>query len=514
MIKRAIISVSDKTGIEAFAARLHKLGVEIISTGGTAKILQQAGIPVINVSDITGFPECLDGRVKTLDPHIHAGILAMRDNLEHMQQLQQLNITPIDMVVINLYPFRQTIAKPGVTLAEAIENIDIGGPTMLRAAAKNYQDVVVLTDPDDYENVLKEIEETGDVSRDTKFRLAYKVFQLTAHYDAMIAQYLKQQLGDGSFGETFTMTFEKAQNMRYGENPHQQAVFYREIGDIAGTLASAKQLHGKELSFNNINDANGALMLLKEFTEPTVVAVKHANPCGVATADTIYEAYIKAYEADPVSIFGGIIAANRKIDEATAEEINKIFVEIVIAPSYTPGALEILKSKKNIRILVIEDILKPLPSAMLDMKKVGGGLLVQTVDDQLLNDEDIKVVTNNKPNAKQMEDLIFAWKVVKHTKSNAIVIAKDKQTLGIGPGQVNRIWAVEHAIARSSDKVAGAVLASDAFFPFSDCVEAAGKAGIAAIIQPGGSIRDQDSIEMADKYGIAMIFTGMRHFKH
>jgi phosphoribosylaminoimidazolecarboxamide formyltransferase/IMP cyclohydrolase len=330
----------------------------------------------------------------------------------------------------------------------------------------------------------------------------------------MIAQYLKQQRGDASFEPVFTMTFEKAQDMRYGENPHQSAVFYREIGDNTGTLAAAKQLHGKELSFNNINDANGALMLLKEFTEPTVVAAKHANPCGVATANTIHEAYVKAYEADPVSIFGGIVAANREIDEATAQEINKTFIEIVMAPSYTPGALKVLESKKNIRILAIDDISKPLPADALDMKKVAGGLLVQTIDDQLLNDEDLKVVTKAKPTAQQMEDLIFAWKVVKYTKSNGIAIAKDKQSLGIGPGQVNRIWAVEHAITRSGDKVRGAVLASDAFFPFSDCVEAAGKAGIAAIIQPGGSIRDQESIDMADKYGIAMVFTGMRHFRH
>lgn len=514
MIKRVLISVSDKTGVEALAGRLHDMGVEIISTGGTAKALEKAGIPVTNVSDVTGFPECLDGRVKTLDPHIHAGILAMRDNPQHMEQLNKLGIKPIDMVVINLYPFRRTIAKPDVTLAEAIENIDIGGPTMLRAAAKNYQDVAVLTDPADYESVLAEIEQTGDVSRETKFRLAAKVFQLTAHYDAMIAQYLKQQRGDASFEPVFTMTFEKAQDMRYGENPHQHAVFYREIGDNTGTLAAAKQLHGKELSFNNINDANGALMLLKEFTEPTVVAAKHANPCGVATANTIHEAYVKAYEADPVSIFGGIVAANREIDEATAQEINKTFIEIVMAPSYTPGALKVLESKKNIRILAIDDISKPLPADALDMKKVAGGLLVQTIDDQLLNDEDLKVVTKAKPTAQQMEDLIFAWKVVKYTKSNGIAIAKDKQSLGIGPGQVNRIWAVEHAITRSGDKVRGAVLASDAFFPFSDCVEAAGKAGIAAIIQPGGSIRDQESIDMADKYGIAMVFTGMRHFRH
>lgn len=515
MKKRAIISVSDKTGIIELAAKLSELGVEIISTGGTAVVIRQAGIPVTEVSEVTGFPECLDGRVKTLHPNIHAGVLAIRKNGEHMRQLDELGINPIDFVIVNLYPFKQTILKKDVKLEEAIENIDIGGPTLLRAAAKNSQDVVVVVDPDDYPRIIDEMQNNGEVSKETKFLLAAKVFEHTAHYDALIAEYLRKQSGAQDFPEFLTLTFEKVQSMRYGENPHQNAVFYREIGNYPGSLVNAKQLHGKELSFNNINDTNGALSLLSEFDEPTVVAVKHANPCGVGSASSIYDAYKKAYEADPISIFGGIIAANREIDKETAEEINKIFIEIVVAPSYTKEALEILTRKKNIRVLVLEDIQKPRRNDVWDVKKVYGGLLVQQENNKLLPEiSELKVVTEKKPTEKEMEDLIFAWKVVKHTKSNGIAIARDKQSLGIGAGQVNRIWAVEHAIERSGDKVRGAVLASDAFFPFSDCVEAAAKAGIKAIMQPGGSIRDQESIDACNKYGIAMIFTGIRHFKH
>lgn len=515
MKRRAIISVSDKTGIIDLAKRLSDLGIEIISTGGTAKVLVEAGIPVTGVSSITGFPECLDGRVKTLHPAVHAGILAVRNNAKHMNQINELGIQPIDFVVINLYPFKQTILKENVDLQEAIENIDIGGPTMLRAAAKNYQDVVVLVDPADYHQVLTELETNKQVSISTKFRLAAKVFEHTAHYDALIAEYLRKQCDGEIFPDVLTLTYEKAQDLRYGENPHQKAVFYREITPAAGSLVKAQQLHGKELSFNNINDTNGALDLLREFEEPTVVAVKHANPCGVGSASSVYDAYMKAYEADPVSIFGGIVVANRGIDAPTAEEINKIFVEIVVAPSYTKEALDILKRKKNIRILLLEDIASELPAGLMDSKKVLGGLLLQEIDNQLLPGmSQLKVVTEKKPAQEEMDDLIFAWKIVKHTKSNGIAIAKNKQSLGIGPGQVNRIWAVEHAIHRSGDKVKGAVLASDAFFPFSDCVEAAAKAGISAIIQPGGSIRDQESIDACNKYGISMIFTGMRHFKH
>lgn len=514
MKKRALISVSDKSGIVELAGELEQLSFEILSTGGTAEALSKAGISVINVSDITGFPECLDGRVKTLHPNIHAGILAIRNNQEHMEQLKELQIDTIDLVVINLYPFRQTILKKQATLADAIENIDIGGPAMLRAAAKNYQDVAVVVDPADYSIVLNELRE-GGIKQETSLYLAAKVFELTAHYDALIAQYLREQSASGSFPKLLTLTFEKHQEMRYGENPHQEAVFYREIRPVAGSLPTAHQLHGKELSFNNINDTNGALDLLKEFDRPTVVAVKHANPCGVGTADSISEAYKKAYESDPVSIFGGIVAANREIDEDTAREINKIFVEIVVAPGYTEKALEILKEKKNIRILALKDILAPLPDNAWDMKKVAGGLLVQEPDRKLLpDDEHWKVVTDRQPTERELEDALFAWKIVKHTKSNGIAIAKDKQSLGIGPGQVNRIWAVEQAVERSGDKVKGAALASDAFFPFDDCVEAAAKAGISVIIQPGGSVRDQLSIDACNRHGIAMIFTGMRHFKH
>ena len=514
MIRRALISVSDKTGIVELAQELSGYGVEIVSTGGTAKALSEAGIKVVNVSDVTGFPECLDGRVKTLHPKIHGGLLAIRENPEHMRQIKELGIEPIDMVVINLYPFKETILKEHVKLEDAIENIDIGGPTMLRAAAKNYQDVVVMVDPLDYRRVLDELKDSGTVSLKTKFRLAYKVFEHTSHYDTMIAKYLRDNLGEEFFPDTLTLTFEKAQEMRYGENPHQKAVFYREVGPNRGVITSAKQLNGKELSYNNINDANGALELLKEFEEPTVVAVKHANPCGVATGRDIYEAYVKTYEADPVSIFGGIIAANREIDARTAEEINKIFVEIVIAPSYTGDALKVLCQKRNLRVLQLEDISARLPSGTYEMKKVAGGLLVQNTNEELVNMDEIKTVTDKKPGKSEMEDLIFAMKVVKHTKSNGIVVAKGKQTLGVGPGQTNRIMAAKIAIEYGADRTRGAVMASDAYFPFPDCVEAAAAAGITAIIQPGGSINDQKSIDACNKHGIAMVFTGIRHFKH
>ena len=519
MEKRALISVSDKTGIVEFAQKLNDLGVSIISTGGTFKVLKEAGIPVINISDVTGFPECLDGRVKTLHPNIHAGLLAMRSNPEHMKQVEELNVELIDMVVVNLYPFKQTIMKPDVTLADAIENIDIGGPTMLRAAAKNYQDVSVVIDPTDYEQVLSEIKETGAVSVKTNFYLAAKVFNHTAYYDTMIANYLRDKAGLPKYPDKISMTFEKVQDMRYGENPHQSAAFYKEVGNSDGMLSGIEQLHGKELSFNNINDLHGALELLKEFDEePTVVACKHSNPCGVASGKDIHEAYVRAYNTDPVSIFGGILCANRKIDKATAEEISKIFLEIVLAPDFDDDALEVLEQKKNIRLLKLKDVMKKQPETAYDVKKVSGGILIQDIDSKLLGDE-LKVVTDRKPTEKEMEDLLFTWKVVKFTKSNGIAIGKDKQSVGIGPGQVNRIWATEQAIDHGTkqlgaDVVKGAVLASDAFFPFDDCVEAAHKAGITAIIQPGGSKRDQDSIDACNKYGIAMVFTGMRHFRH
>lgn len=511
MIKRAIISVSDKTGIVDFAKRLSKLGVKLISTGGTEKALKEQGLNVTNISEITGFPECLDGRVKTLHPKIHAGILAIRDKKEHMSKLNELGIDTVDMVVVNLYPFKETIMKDGTTLEEAIENIDIGGPSMLRAAAKNYRGVVVVTDAEDYEKVLSEMEASGDVSESTRLYLAFKVFNHTASYDALIASYLKDKAGVEYFTDKLTVTFEKAQELRYGENPHQNAAFYKEPLPPSGSIVSAVQLHGKELSFNNINDANGAINAVREFEAPACVAVKHANPCGVGIGDTIYDAYMKAYECDPVSIFGGIIAFNRMVDEKTAEKINSIFVEIVIAPSYTKRALEILQSKKNIRILQLDGIRKKAEK-IYDMKKVTGGLLVQCADDIELGE--LQYVTDRKPTEEEMESLKFGWKVVKHVKSNAIVLAKDNMTVGIGPGQVSRIWAAENAIRQAGDKSKGSVMASDAFFPFPDVVEAAAKAGITAIIQPGGSIHDRESIDACNKYGIAMVFTGVRHFRH
>lgn len=515
---RALVSVSDKTGIVDFAKELVSLGVEIISTGGTYDTLKKEGVEVIGISDVTGFPECLDGRVKTLHPAIHAGILNIRDNKAHAQQMKELGLGSIDLVVVNLYPFKQTILKEGVKLEEAIENIDIGGPTMLRSAAKNNHDVTVVVDPTDYKVVVDELKVNHKVSTDTNFYLATKVFEHTAHYDTMIANYLREQRGDCSLPATLTMTFEKVQDMRYGENPHQSAAFYKEVGKTKGTLAEAIQLNGKELSYNNINDANGALELLREFDEPAVVAVKHANPCGVGVGTTLLEAYEKAYKVDPISIFGGIIVTNQVVDEKTALEMTKVFFEIVIAPDYDKEALEIFKKKKNLRVLKLDHITY-FDSHALAMKKVDGGLIVQEKDLDLLIEEDLKVVTERVPSKEEMEDLHFAWKIVKHTKSNGIVLAKEGMSIGIGGGQTNRIWATSQAIEHGTqflgeEGVKGSVLASDAFFPFEDCVLEAAKAGVTAIIQPGGSIRDEDSIKACNKAGIAMIFTGMRHFKH
>jgi phosphoribosylaminoimidazolecarboxamide formyltransferase/IMP cyclohydrolase len=516
---RALISVSDKTGIVELAKEFVSLGIEIISTGGTYSKLREAGVSAIEISELTGFPECLDGRVKTLHPAVHAGLLAMRSNPSHRKQLADLNIEAIDIVVVNLYPFKATILKEGVTREEAVENIDIGGPTMLRSAAKNYQDVVVVVDPGDYEKVLEELKEKEEVSLDTKFYLMQKVFMHTSSYDTMIADYLKQQRKDTSFPETLTMTFEKVQDMRYGENPHQAAAFYREIGRKKGSIADALQRNGKELSFNNINDTNGALELLKEFTEPTVVACKHGNPCGVGSGKNIYDAWSKAYEADKTSIYGGIVVLNREVTLAVAQEMKNIFLEVVVAPSYEKEALEVLTLKKNIRILQLTDIEVPQDESAYDMKKVNGGLIVQTIDSKIYEENDLRVVTDRAPSEQEMEDLKFAWKVVKFVKSNGIALARNKQSVGIGPGQVNRIWATKQSIEHAGELIGegitrGAVLASDAFFPFDDCVEAAHQAGITAIIQPGGAGRDEDSIKKCNEYGIAMIFTGMRHFKH
>ncbi|MGI6161706.1 MAG: bifunctional phosphoribosylaminoimidazolecarboxamide formyltransferase/IMP cyclohydrolase [Christensenellales bacterium] len=507
MKKRAFISVSDKSGITNFAKGLIEAGFEVVSTGGTAKTLAQAGIDVVGVSDITGFPECLDGRVKTLHPMIHGGILAMRSNKEHMEQISKLGITPFDVICVNLYPFKETIMKPGVTLEEAIENIDIGGPSMLRAAAKNWQDVAAVTDSADYSRVLDQLK-GGGISRETKFELCLKVFEHTAAYDAMIASYLRKQAG-GGYPKKLTLTFDLAQQLRYGENPHQSAVYYHDAVPDEGGLHQAEQLNGKELSFNNINDANGALALLSELKETAAVAVKHANPCGVAIGKSVYEAYVKAYESDPVSIFGGIVALNGTVDAQTAAKMAEIFLEIIIAPDYTQEALDILRKKPNLRVLRL-----PLENLApkLDIKRVAGGLLVQDADHE--DYAELQTVTKRKPDKKEMDDLLFAWKVVKHVKSNGIAIAKDGCSLGIGPGQVNRIWAAEMALERSGERVRGAVMASDAFFPFEDCVQAAAKYGITAIIQPGGSVRDKESIDACDKHGIAMVFTDMRHFKH
>lgn len=516
---RALISVSDKTGIVEFAKELVSLGIEIISTGGTYSKLKNEGIPAIEISELTGFPECLDGRVKTLHPIVHAGLLAMRSKPEHMKQLSDLNIETIDMVVVNLYPFKATILKDGVTRDEAVENIDIGGPTMLRSAAKNYQDVAVVVDPRDYETVLNELKAEKQVSLDTKFYLMQKVFMHTSNYDTMIADYLKKERNDHELPETLTMTFEKVQDMRYGENPHQKAAFYREIGKKVGSIADAVQLNGKELSFNNINDTNGALELLKEFTEPTVVACKHGNPCGVGSDDNIVVAWDKAFEADKVSIYGGIVTVNREVTLELAQKMKSVFLEVLVAPSYQKEALELLQTKKNLRVLELKDIEVPQDKNAYDLKKVNGGLIVQTIDSELMNEEDLKVVTDRAPSEKEMEDMRFAWRVVKFVKSNGIALAKDKQTVGIGPGQVNRVWSTKQSIEHAAELIdenatKGAVLASDAFFPFDDCVEAAHQAGITAIIQPGGSIRDEDSIKKCNEYGIAMVFTGMRHFKH
>ena len=512
MKKRALVSVSDKTGIVEFCKRLIACDFEIISTGGTAKALEEAGLPVIGISDVTGFPECLDGRVKTLHPNVHAGLLAMRSNPEHMEQLEKLNVNTIDVVAVNLYPFKATISKPGVSFADAVENIDIGGPTMIRAAAKNYQDVAVVVDPKDYERVLSELE-AGKITLDTKKYLQYKVFAHTAVYDSMISNYLAEQL-DIRYPDSITFAYEKAQDMRYGENPHQGASYYSEEFIRAGSLSKAKQLWGKELSYNNINDANGALELVKEFDEPCVVASKHANPCGVGVGETVHEAYIKAYESDPVSVFGGILAINRVVDAATANEINKIFIEIVIAEGFTQEALDILTTKKNIRLLELPDIRARREKSAYDMKKVYGGLLVQDYDETLFSEENVKVVTNRAPTEEEMKALLFNWKVVKYTKSNAIVIGLKDRTTGIGMGQTNRIWAAQQAIEHAGDKAKGSVMASDAFFPFPDCVEECVKAGITAIIQPGGSLRDQLSIDACNEAGIAMIFVGDRHFRH
>ena len=509
-MKRALISVSDKTGVVEFARELTMLDYEIVSTGGTAKALKEAGVAVTGISDVTHFPEILEGRVKTLHPAVHGGILA-KGTAEHMAVLAEHNITPIDLVVVNLYPFQATVAKPGVTLEDAIENIDIGGPTMVRSAAKNHDRVGIVVNPARYDSVIAELKETGALSLATKRSLALEAFQHTAQYDAAISHYLSDAFGADPFSGEIAFGGQKIQELRYGENPHQKAAFYRSGMPASGTVANAKQLHGKELSYNNIVDVDAAWQLVNEFVQPAAVIIKHTNPCGTAIGETLAEAYHRAYEADSVSAFGGIIAVNRPMDKATAEQIVTTFMEAVIAPSFDEESLDILRTKKNLRLLEIGE---KVPNNDMWIEKVSGGFLVQELDNHVLKAEDVKVVTEKAPTAEQMKELIFAWNIVKHVKSNAIVVTKDGQSLGVGAGQMNRVGSANIAFEQAGEKCKGAVLASDAFFPFRDTIDAAAAAGITAVIQPGGSVRDQESIDACNEHGIAMVFTGVRHFKH
>ncbi len=513
---RAIISVFDKTGLADFAKGLSQLGFEIFSTGGTQKALEEATVPVKSVSGLTGFPEILDGRVKTLHPIIYGGILARRDLPEHMAQLAENNIESIDLVAVNLYPFVQTVARESVTLDEALENIDIGGPSMIRASAKNSPSVIVVVDPADYQPVLEKLR-AGVVELDERKRLAQKAFQHVATYDTAISQYLRQDM-DG-FPEDMTVALKKRYSLRYGENPHQEAAFYaeQEVGTGKNTgITWAKQMGGKELSFNNILDADAAWGAVTDFAAPTVAVIKHTNPCGLASHEDIAEAYRRAFSGDPVAAFGGIVASNRPITLAMAEEMKPVFYEIVIAPEYETEALKLLKRKKNLRILVAE--LPPgygkTEPGYLDFRKVKGGFLVQSSDSLAEDSVSLKTVTKREPTKAEIEDLLFAWRAVKHVKSNAILLVKDKTLLGMGAGQPSRIVSAQIAKEKAGEKTKGSVLASDAMLPFPDVVEAAAAGGVTAIIQPGGSIRDEDSIKAADEHNIAMVFTGTRHFRH
>lgn len=504
ILRQALISVYDKTGVVELAQELSALGYRIISTGGTYKLLKENNLPVTYISDVTEFPEILDGRVKTLHPRIHGGILA-KDTAEHRQQLQSIGGELIDLVVVNLYPFESVSQDPNATFDQVIENIDIGGPTLIRAAAKNHDRVTVICDPNDYASVLSQLK-TGTLSSAERKRLAAKAFAYTAYYDTLIAQYLEQPI----FPDKLTIALQKVSELRYGENPHQKAAFYRQVPRSESSIADAVQLHGKELSFNNIYDAQAAWQMVSAFDEPCVVAVKHNNPCGLAVADTLYDAYVKTYEADPVSIFGGIVACNRQVDLATAKLMYKIFLEVIIAPDFSPEALQILTKKPNLRLLK----LAPALSRDWDWKKVPGGFLIQEGDIIDLDESLLQVVTNRQPTPQEWQDLRFAWKVVKYVKSNAIVLCKDKQLLGVGAGQMNRVQSVRLSAAQAGEKARGSVLGSDAFFPFADNIEEAAKCGVTAIIQPGGSVRDQEVIEACNRYGIAMVFTGIRHFRH
>ncbi|MBV6448779.1 bifunctional phosphoribosylaminoimidazolecarboxamide formyltransferase/IMP cyclohydrolase [Nitrosomonas sp.] len=517
-IKQALISVSDKTGIVELAKNLIAQNITILSTGGTAKLLQEAGIPVVEVGDYTGFPEMLDGRVKTLHPKIHAGILARNDLPDHQKALAQASIPNIELVIVNLYPFKQTVAKPDCSFDEAIENIDIGGPTMVRAAAKNYRKVAIVTDPQDYLQLSRELAENhGTVSLATRFKLAQKAFTHTASYDSAISNYLTALDSDyqrKDFPDSLNLNFTIAQPLRYGENPHQKAAFYRDETNTPGSLASYRQLQGKELSYNNIADTDAAWECVKTFDNPACVIVKHANPCGIAIAETVLRAYQLAFATDPVSAFGGIIAFNRAVDKDTADAVLKQFVEVIIAPEITPEAQQLLAQKNNIRVLLV-----PLRTGhnAYDLKRVGGGLLVQTPDIQNIAASDLKIVTKLQPSPQQLDDLLFAWRAAKFVKSNAIVFCRNGQTIGIGAGQMSRVDSARIASIKAQQAgltLAQTVVASDAFFPFRDGLDVVVEAGATAIIQPGGSIRDQEVIAAADEHGVTMAFTGIRHFRH
>ena len=522
---QALISVSDKTGVLEFARELHALGVKLLSTGGTAKLLADAGLPVTEVADHTGFPEMLDGRVKTLHPVIHGGLLARRDVPEHMASLQAHRISTIDLLVVNLYPFEATVAKPGCTLEDAIENIDIGGPAMVRSAAKNWNDVAVLTDASQYAEVLAELQRDGQVGRETRFRLSVAAFNRISNYDAAISDYLSSLQPDGTRSEYPAQSngrYVKLQDLRYGENPHQTAAFYRELEPAPGSLVTARQLQGKELSYNNIADADAAWECVKSFDTPACVIVKHANPCGVALGAGPAEAYAKAFKTDPTSAFGGIIAFNREVDEAAAQQVVRQFVEVLIAPSYTPEALAVFAAKANTRVLQIAlplggDTPWQQGRNAQDLKRVGGGLLVQTADNRQMQASELKVVTQVRPTEAQLADLLFAWKVAKYVKSNAIVYCGGGMTLGVGAGQMSRVDSARIASIKAQTaglSLQGSAVASDAFFPFRDGLDVVCDAGATCVIQPGGSVRDQEVIAAANERGIAMVFTGVRHFRH
>lgn len=522
-IERALISVSDKTGVVEFARELQKLGVEIISTGGTSRLLKENNIQVIEISEYTGFPEIMDGRVKTLHPMVHGGLLALRDNETHKKQMKELGIKPIDMVVVNLYPFEKTVAKKDVTLEEAIENIDIGGPSMIRSASKNYKHVVVVVNPKRYEFIIEDLKANhNDISEKMRFELAVEAFRTTGRYDRIIANYfdsLDQEKGGYPTG--LSLDFIKRQSLRYGENPHQTASFYVEDNVQEPCVSNAQQLYGKELSYNNILDLNAALELVKEFERPSAIVIKHTNPCGAASADTLAEAFKKAYSSDPVSAFGCILGLNRTVDVDTAEVITEPghFVEAIIAPEYEQKAIEILTTKRKwgsgLRLLKTGVLsAKAIDPHAHDMKRVVGGMLLQSRDLSVYDNEGLKYVTRKKPSEEEMRDLRFAFIVCKHVKSNSIVLARDESVVGVGAGQMSRVDSTEISIKKAGDRAKGTVMASDAFFPFRDSVDAAAKAGVTAIIQPGGSNRDEESIVAADEYGIAMVFTGQRHFRH